>query len=63
MYGFDTPKPMSIPIGSDWRKKGETLTWRVIEVGTYKVALSGPGPCRGIMYLDKDKLEIGWSRA
>lgn len=53
MYGpifFAPPKPP--PKGSQWRKRGETLSWSVVEAEQDRVVLEGPGSCTGKLYLD-----------
>lgn len=45
-----TPKPPKV--GTEYRRKGETLSWRVVESEDDRVILVGPGNCKGRMFLD-----------
>jgi hypothetical protein len=46
--------------GQVWKPKGDRSTWYVATISPEKVGMSGPGPCRGMTYVDVDELLNDW---
>jgi len=53
---------LDIKSGQIWQKKGEDVTWRVVSVKPKQVALSGPGPCRGLICVTQAELREMWEQ-
>jgi hypothetical protein len=49
-------------IGTDYRRRGETMSWRVVSANNDEVKLSGPGPCRGYMVVETKTFSRDWVR-
>lgn len=52
----------NIKSGQIWQKKGEDVTWRIVSVKPNQVALSGPGPCRGLVCVTQAELRDQWEQ-
>jgi hypothetical protein len=46
--------------GQRWKPKGEHVTWYVATISLDTIGMSGPGPCRGMTYVDVDELLNDW---
>ena len=49
-------------VGSHWKKRGETLSWEVVEAEDDRVVLAGPGNCKGRMFLDSKDFHQDFER-
>ena len=45
-----------------WRPKGEVMSWGVVSLKEDVVGLSGPGPCRSMLYVTMKDLEDAWEK-
>jgi hypothetical protein len=63
-WNIPEPKPKAPPrTGTHWKRKGERLTWELVEISENGVILTGPGNCKGRMSLSRDELEKQFVRA
>lgn len=62
-YLFPAPPAITIKIGSEFKRRGETLTWEVAAVDDDWVELRGPGNRRGRMMVTRTEFEREWIKA
>jgi len=65
MYSFpySFPEPTPPRVGTHWRRKGEVMTWEVLEVRDEKdVVMQGPGGRKGTQTISLQDFRSGWER-
>jgi len=57
-FKYEPPK-----VGSEYKRRGETLTWLVLSFSDNDVRVSGPGGRTGIMWVARTEFNKNWVKA
>lgn len=64
-YMFPTKAPVTEAVGREYKRKGDTMTWELVEIDLTAdtIKLRGPGYGKGFMTIDRSEFQKSWVAA